>query len=125
MERNDCDWVEFEEMYGLCQWVGINVFYIVLFRLELVSSSNVIRFYGHKDSCGPVGSYCGMNRWMRVYRKRAVQVDIMERDDCGWVEFEEMYGLCRGGKVIWDDSRSVGDIPVITLTCAYHVLKWT
>ena len=45
MERNDCDWVEFEEMYGLCQWVGINVFYIVLFRLELVSSSNVIRFY--------------------------------------------------------------------------------
>ena len=32
-------------MYGLCQWVGINVFYIVLFRLELVSSSNVIRFY--------------------------------------------------------------------------------
>ena len=54
-----------------------------------------------------------------------VQVDIMERDDCGWVEFEEMYGLCRGGKVIWDDPRSVGDIPVITLTCAYHVLKWT
>ena len=45
MERNDCDWVEFEEMYGLCQWVGINAFYIVLFRLELVSSSNVIRFY--------------------------------------------------------------------------------
>ena len=44
MERNDCDWVEFEEMYGLCQWVGINVFYIVLFRLGLVSSSNVIRF---------------------------------------------------------------------------------
>ena len=44
MERNDCDRVEFEEMYGLCQWVGINVFYIVLFRLELVSSSNVIRF---------------------------------------------------------------------------------
>ena len=45
MERNGCDRVKFEEMYGLCQWVGINVFYIVLFRLELVSSSNVIRFY--------------------------------------------------------------------------------
>lgn len=45
MERSDCDWVEFEGMYGLCQWVGINVFYIVLFRLELVPSSNVIRFY--------------------------------------------------------------------------------
>ena len=44
MERNGCDRVEFEEMYGLCQWVGINVFYIVLFRLGLVSSSNVIRF---------------------------------------------------------------------------------
>ena len=45
MERSDCDWVEFEGMCGLCQWVGINVFYIVLFRLEFVSSSNVIRFY--------------------------------------------------------------------------------
>ena len=44
MERNGCDRVEFEEMYGLCQRVGINVFYIVLFRLELVSPSNVIRF---------------------------------------------------------------------------------
>ena len=44
MERNDCDWVEFEEMYGLCQWVGINVFYIVLFRLELVSPSNLFGF---------------------------------------------------------------------------------
>ena len=40
------------------------------------------------------------------FQKRAVQVDMMERNGCNsWLEWDDMYKLYRGGKVVWDDLR--------------------
>ena len=97
MERNDCDWVEFEEMYGLCQWVGINVFYIVLFRLELVSSSNVIRFYSLRQIAKSNDTFRG--------KKESHHYSSVHTKGQGWIARLQERDMCWNGR-----RRTRGDV---------------
>ena len=47
-----------------------------------------------------------ITKWMEVFRNIAIQTDMMKRNGFdSWLEWEEMYALCRGGRCPWDDLR--------------------